>query len=199
MTIQGATASGGRARYHRTDVVEHALALLDNYGLADLSMRRLAGELGVQPSALYHHFDSKQLLLAAVAEEILDRGHRSVTASAWDEAVVRVCEQLRDAMLAYRDGVEVVATVHAFGLGAVRPEIRLRELLIAGGLSAELARVAARALMHFVLGSTADEQTRLQAGSAGAIAGDPFPHNDFRLGLGLLIDGLRSRLPVPGH
>ncbi|MGZ8727117.1 MAG: TetR/AcrR family transcriptional regulator, partial [Aeromicrobium sp.] len=47
-------------RYHRTDIVERAIGVLDQYGLADLSMRRIAAELGVQPSALYHHFANKQ-------------------------------------------------------------------------------------------------------------------------------------------
>ncbi len=69
-------------RYHRADVVDRALAVLDAYGLADLTMRRLGGELGVQPSALYHHFPDKQSLLAAVADEILARGRRQVT-SGW--------------------------------------------------------------------------------------------------------------------
>ena len=34
-------------RYHRTDIVEHAIGVLDQYGLADLSMRRIAAELGL--------------------------------------------------------------------------------------------------------------------------------------------------------
>ena len=57
--------------HHREDVVGRALAVLDDHGLADLTMRRLGSELGVQPSALYHHFANKQALLAAVADEIL--------------------------------------------------------------------------------------------------------------------------------
>ena len=64
-------------RYRRADVVDHAIAVLDAYGLADLTMRRLGAELGVQPSALYHHFANKQALLAAVADEILVRGART--------------------------------------------------------------------------------------------------------------------------
>jgi TetR/AcrR family transcriptional regulator, tetracycline repressor protein len=60
-------------RHRREDVVGRALAVLDDYGLADLTMRRLGAELGVQPSALYHHFPNKQALLAAVADELLAR------------------------------------------------------------------------------------------------------------------------------
>jgi len=34
-------------RHHRDDVVRHAIDVLDAYGLADLTMRRLAGELEI--------------------------------------------------------------------------------------------------------------------------------------------------------
>ena len=53
-------------------MLTQAVATLDRYGFADLSMRRLAASLGVQPGALYWHFANKQTLLLAVAEVILD-------------------------------------------------------------------------------------------------------------------------------
>src|SRR5687768_12625670 len=120
-------------RYHRSDVVERAVEVLDDYGLASLTMRRLGAELGVQPSALYHHFLNKQTLLAAVAYEILARGRRPRTASSWDGLVVEVCCELRVSMLAYRDGADVVATVYAFGLGAAGPVEELTEVLADAG------------------------------------------------------------------
>ena len=63
-------------RHHRSDVIDRAIAVLDEYGLESLTMRRLAAELGVQPSALYHHVPNKQSLLAAIADEIIRRGRR---------------------------------------------------------------------------------------------------------------------------
>lgn len=183
-------------RYHRADIVDRALGVLDGYGLADLSMRRLGAELGVQPSALYHHFANKQTLLAAVADEILARGRRAPRPAAWDARVVAVCLELRDAMLAFRDGAEVVATVHAFGLGAGAPYDELLEALEEGGVEEELARTATRTLLHFVFGHVSDEQTHLQAGSAGAIADQPRDGSDFELGLALIVDGIRLRHPA---
>ena len=56
---------------HKPDVVNTATAILDNYGIADLTMRRLARELNVSPGALYWHFADKQELLGAVADRIL--------------------------------------------------------------------------------------------------------------------------------
>ena len=181
-------------RHHRADVVERALAVLDRYGLADLTMRRLGTELGVQPSALYHHFVNKQTLLAAVADEILARGRPPAPERAdWQERAAAVCVGLREAMLAYRDGAEVVATVHAFGLGAAGPAEDLRDTLRVAGLPPALARTAARTLLHYVFGHVSEEQTHLQAGSAGAIVDEPREESDFLTGLSLVLDGIRLR------
>ncbi|WP_121252172.1 TetR/AcrR family transcriptional regulator C-terminal domain-containing protein [Nocardioides ferulae] len=185
-------------RYHRGDVVDRALVVLDRYGLGDLTMRRLASELGVQPSALYHHVPNKQTLLALVADEILARGPAHPRGGAWDARTTAVCTELREAMLAYRDGAEVVATAHAFGLGAGGPGEELEQVLADSGLDAELARVASRTLLHFVFGHVVDEQTHLQAGSAGAIDDAPrqVDDSDFAVGLALVVDGIRARRPA---
>ncbi len=149
----------------REDLVAVALRLLDPHGLADVSMRRVAGELELQPSALYHHVASKQELLAAVADEVLRRGARPRGAVSWDDRVVEVAHELRDAMLAYRDGAELVSTVIAFGLGATRPLEDLTAALTESGLPESLVPTAARTVLHLVLGHTLEEQTHLAWGS----------------------------------
>lgn len=181
-------------RHHRGDVVEHAIEVLDRYGLADLTMRRLGAELGVQPSAIYHHFANKQTLLAAVADELLARGLRPVGAGRWDERVQVACFQLRDTLLAWRDGAELVATVHAFGLGGHAAYDGIAEALSTGGLPDDLVPTASRTLLHLVFGHTTEEQTQLQASSAGAIDVAPRETSDFGEGLALVIDGIRVRL-----
>lgn len=182
-------------RYRRADVVRRAIEVLDTYGLGDLSMRRLAGELGVQPSALYHHFPDKQTLLAAVADEVLRRGRRPVPAGVrWDEELRSVCGSLRDAMLAYRDGAELVATAVALGLGGGQPGSDLYDALRRGGADEQVAAVGSRALLHYVFGHVVDEQTQLQAASIGAIDQELPASSDFALGLALLVDGLALRL-----
>ena len=102
--------------HHRSDVLAHAVTLLDTHGLSALTMRRLGSELDVQPSAIYHHFASKQELLAAVADEILARGARPRTAVEWPDRLREVCTELRLAMLACTDGADVVARILALGV-----------------------------------------------------------------------------------
>ncbi len=51
-------------------MVEAALALADAEGLDAVTIRRLAGELGVTPMALYWHFADKQALMGALADSL---------------------------------------------------------------------------------------------------------------------------------
>ena len=176
--------------HRRSDVVEHALEVLDRHGLADLSMRRLAADLGVQPSALYWHVANKRALLAAVADEVLHRGARPVPDGPWAERVTAYAHQLRDAMLAYRDGAELVATAQAFGLGEADPVGRLTAMLD----DSPVAQVAATTVLHFVLGHVTDEQTHLQASTAGAIDGDLSARaGTFATGLDIVVAGIAAQ------
>ncbi len=186
-------------RYRRADVVERAIGVLDERGLDDLTMRRLAADLGVQPGALYHHFTNKDALLAAVADALLDRGRRAMEIVTWEAELRLVCVELRDAMLAARDGAALVARVHALGLGAAEPQQRMAGALARAGADDHLARIGARTLLHFVFGHVVEEQVRrdadLGADLGADVGGDAREGDDFHLGLTLLLDGLRGQLP----
>jgi TetR/AcrR family tetracycline transcriptional repressor len=175
-------------RYRRTDVVDRAIVLLDQVGLEALSMRRLAADLGVRPSALYHHVAGKQELLGAVADEILARGRRPNEIVSWQAELRLVCVELRDIMLEHRDGAALVSMVRALGAGADEPVRRMASALAFAGADAELARVGAHTLFHFVFGHVADEQAH-----ASVAVATPEPA-DFSLGLGVILDGLAARL-----
>jgi AcrR family transcriptional regulator len=62
----------GRETLNREKIVERALEILDEDGLEGLSMRRLGDALGVEAMALYHHFPSKDAMLDAIVERILE-------------------------------------------------------------------------------------------------------------------------------
>src|SRR4051794_20762054 len=59
-----------RGELSRTAIVATALALIDEDGLDELSMRKLGRALGVEAMALYHHFPQKAALLDAVVAAI---------------------------------------------------------------------------------------------------------------------------------
>lgn len=176
-------------RYRRADVVGRAIDLLEEVGLGGLSMRRLAADLGVQPSALYHHVASKQELLGAVADEILARGRRSSEVLGWQDELRLTCVELRDTMLRHRDGAALVAAARAEGVGGDEPLRRMASALAFNGADDELARVGARTLFHFVFGHVADRQARGVRTAEGTDES-----SDFATGLGIVLRGLETRL-----
>jgi TetR/AcrR family transcriptional regulator, tetracycline repressor protein len=179
---------------HKRDVVDAATTLLDSYGMADLTMRRLARELAVSPGALYWHFANKQQLLGAVADRILD-GVPSAT------GIVDVCNRLRNALLSHTDGAELVSASFAAGQSLAMTEIlaRLTDAAAEAGVEPAHAELAARTVVYYVLGFTVDEQSRLQWEAAGAelpegqsvLSEDPSAR--FAFGLRLLLDGLSAQ------
>ncbi|MDR6167317.1 hypothetical protein CBF90_11025 [Microbacterium sp. AISO3] len=164
---------GGRAtRRSRDDVVDAALDLLDRVGLPDLSMRRLADHLGVQPSALYWHVENKQQLLAAVSARILGPVSADhADGATLDVAARDVAVRLHDSLLAYRDGAEVVSSSLALGLVEPPAHARLRAVALERGEPAALADTIGDAITHFVVGFTFHQQQRRSADAWGAASG----------------------------
>ncbi|WOF21729.1 TetR family transcriptional regulator [Microbacterium betulae] len=176
-------------RHDRAGIVDVALRILDAHGLADLTMRRLATELDVRASALYWHFESKQVLLAAVADRIV-----AEAAAADDAEPVVVATALRDALLAHRDGAEVVLSTQALALGEDAPRRRIAASLVAA-LDPDDAEQAATIVLQFVLGHASLVQQRIQAASLGVIEQDPATATadadaDFRRGIRIILAGL---------
>lgn len=182
----------------RSHVVDTALGILARVGLPDLTMRAIGTALGVQQSALYHHFDNKQALLGAVADEILARGpnRRTAKSSPWQDRVRRRCEDVHAAVTAYPDGADLVMSMWAFGLGGRAPFAGLCDLLTEAGLPTEITPTAARTLLHFVYGHAYDEQSHAQAARSGILTTERTP-TDFGAGLDLVLSGISTLVGPP--
>jgi TetR/AcrR family tetracycline transcriptional repressor len=201
----------------RDQVLAGALALLDEVGIDNLTMRRLATSLGVQNGATYWHFRSKQALLASMAETMLadltvdlDRTPR------WEEQLTELANRLHRALLAHRDGARIFAGVFFPLPNALAYGDTMIGLLRSAGLSARDAAWAVDTLTYYVVGHTIEEQlaadlpgrgdpalaqlaeavtTERYPNLAAAIEHIPAPHppEHFDYGLRLLINGLRAQ------
>jgi AcrR family transcriptional regulator len=202
--IEHRSGYGSEVQLHKRDVVEAATAILDTYGIADLTMRRLGRELNVSAGALYWHFANKQELLGAIADRILEPV--GDVPGDWRNRVVEVCGQLRDALLSHTDGAELVSASFAAGQSGAMTQIvaRLGEAATDAGVADAHAALAARTVVYYVLGFTADEQSRLQWDAAGAVLPDEQSvltdeaGDRFGFGLALLVDGIAARRAVVG-
>ncbi|MFO1329433.1 MAG: TetR/AcrR family transcriptional regulator [Rubrivivax sp.] len=89
---------GARAgpRLTPAGIVDAALALVAQDGLAQLSTRRLGDRLGCEAMSIYHHFPSKQHLLDALVDRVIG-------SLEWPDPALPPLQRVRAAVHAYRD------------------------------------------------------------------------------------------------
>jgi AcrR family transcriptional regulator len=180
-------------RYSKADVLGAAMRLLDEVGLPDLTMRKLAASLDLQPSAIYWHFESKQSLLAEMSNSIVAFAKPVVKHSDWRANATAEALALRDALLAFRDGAEIVSSTLALGLGANGFYERIFAAVTIEDLS--LRKAAAESIQFLVLGQVWHEQQRMQANSLGVVDNlDTLDSSGLGIGIQLILNGVNERV-----
>ena len=179
----------------REQVIATAVELLRRYGLGDLSMRRLARELGVAPGALYWHVANKQELLVEVADVLLAEVSEPTGDRPPAEALAALALAIREAIAPVPDGADVVALAYAVEPAAARPLRDVARLVGAAGVPLGERDHVVALVVHHILGSIAAQQDR-----ALAAAVDPeLPAPDavgetksFEIGMGVIVRGLTA-------
>lgn len=194
-------------------ITQAAMNILRQYGLADVSMRRVANSLGVAPSALYWHIDNKQSLIASMAEDIVrpvvnpaaSPGRAPISALGPEE----LSANLRRQLLSVRDGAEVVVAALAQPDSVVHTQlIDAFEVAVAEWGGPEMGAhtveqyAAASGLLHLTLGAASVEQSSLQLAAATGTGAAPVEANEIaraesaeaqhRIAVRLLLSGLRA-------
>jgi AcrR family transcriptional regulator len=84
------------------EIVGAALRVLQRYGVAGLTMRALADELGVSAMAPYYHVGSRDDLLARVADALMRRVEPPRdTNEPWEDRLWRYMRSMEDVLSAY--------------------------------------------------------------------------------------------------
>ena len=179
----------------RERVIGTAVDLLRRYGLGDLSMRRLARELGVAPGALYWHVSNKQELLVEVADALLSEVPEIAGDRPAAEALAALALAIREAIAPVPDGADVVALAYAVEPAAARPLREVSRLLAAAGVPvAERDHVAAL-VVHHILGSVGGQQDRARAAAVDPELPVPDATGEskaFEIGMGVIVRGLAA-------
>lgn len=133
-----------------------AVALVDRDGLDGLSMRRLAGELGVEAMSLYHHVRDKADVLDAVVGAVLDEMVLPASGTGRERAL-RVARELRRVVRAHPH-VHTLVVERAFrSPSVVAPSACLLDALADCGLSDDERIAAFWMLLSYVSGSLSCE------------------------------------------
>jgi AcrR family transcriptional regulator len=156
----------------RDAIVTAAVQLLDREGLAALSMRRLADELGTGAASLYWHVGSKDGLLDLVLDRVIGESNvPDPDPEHWQEQVKQVARDQRAASLRHPWVVRVSIGRIPMGPNALRYSERLLAILRAGGLPPLLAVQGYLLLIATINGFTIDET----GVDDGAAADSPLP------------------------
>lgn len=161
----------------RPQVLAAAVALADREGLAAVSMRHLAAELGVVPMALYKHVADKNDLVAGMIDLVVAGYAAPPPGLEWRDGVRRRVLAARDALLehpwlrpAIETATERTPAVLAH-MDAVAGE------LAGGGLSYDLVHHAMHALGHRIWGFSPEAFSSPAVPSGPSTPSPPSPPN----------------------
>jgi AcrR family transcriptional regulator len=79
----------------KAQIVKATLRLVATYGLAGASMSRIADEVGISNAALYRHFPSREDILIAAYDSLIERVFTWLSASRGHDAIERLREMGR--------------------------------------------------------------------------------------------------------
>ncbi|WP_030769436.1 TetR/AcrR family transcriptional regulator [Streptomyces sp. NRRL F-2664] len=188
-----------------------ALAVIDREGLAGLSMRAVAVELGISTMALYRYVQDRGELEALVVELVLgsvDSTPPPAATGTWQARITLLVDRLRATVGAHPDVLPLTFTHRHRSPSVLRWGETVLGVLTEAGLGPEERIVALRALLAYVIGAIQQEHLGALSGAGtAAIARLPaadFPHlteaargapsltpdREFHGGLALLLAGL---------
>jgi len=133
-------------------VLRTAMELADREGIAALSMRRLATELGVEAMSLYYYVRSKADILDGIVDLALSEVEPPSGGTDWKSAVRRSAVSYHDTLRRHR-WVTSVPTSGEASAAQLRYMDALLKRLREAGLSPELTHHAYHALDSHIVGS----------------------------------------------
>lgn len=139
-------------RLNRAVILDAALALINDEGAGALSMRRLGSRLGVEGMAIYHHFASRDELLSAIGDRLLEPLQGLELGGDWREACQRFATSLRDLVVAQPAAFQLLGLQPFETAPSLRPVERLLSVLVKRGFSPGAALAIYRATVSYARG-----------------------------------------------
>jgi len=206
-------------------IVTQSLRLLDTQGVTGFSMPNLGRALGADPTAVYRHFSSKDDLVLAIADRLIEEAMEGLPAhDCWVDTIIDMIRRQRRTYLAH----PAAASLSSFRTTGRPAEMRVVDRILgavmAAGFEGFEAAVVYRALADFTLGFCGGEAALLAlpeptqsvdraawTQAYRAVGHEEYPHiwrvrdelplvtdNDvFEAVLKIMITGLCERAPQP--
>jgi AcrR family transcriptional regulator len=217
--------STSRPRLSRERVLQGAVKVADTGGIASLTIRSLANELGVKPMSVYHHVANKDEILDGIVDIVFSEIELPVLGGDWQAEMRRRAASAREALrrhpwaiglvesrtnpgpatLKHHDavigtlrqaGFSVVMTAHAYALiDAYVYGFALSEASLPINGPETVPEVAEQMMEQF----PAADYPHLVEFSMEHVMKPGYDYGEeFEYGLGVVLDGLARSLPDPG-
>jgi AcrR family transcriptional regulator len=207
----------GRPRLSRERVLRAALAVADAGGIASLTIRSLAQELGVKPMSVYHHVANKDEILDGLVDIVFSEIELPTVGGAWRAEMRRRASSAREVLGRHRWAIGLLESRTSPGPATLRHHDAVLGTLLGAGFSRELTAHAYALIDSYVYGFALQEASLPFEGPEGVgdvagpimelMASGDYPHmvdmatsyyllpgydfaDEFELGLDLILDGL---------
>ena len=210
--------SGQPLGLSREAIVRKAMEMLDEHGLAKLSMRKLAAALGAAPMSLYWHVPTKDALIELCLDEIYSEFPLPAPDADWEPALREMMHSLRHLALRHPWWLRAIGEFTTIGPKAVAMADSMLEPMLRAGLTTAAAAQSVSTVSSFVTGFALAEANFAARGGMdepppdlGKIAdlyrekhpryvemlNDPavwMLEGQFEFGLDCVIDGIKARV-----
>jgi AcrR family transcriptional regulator len=194
----------------REKIAAAAIAIADAEGIASVSMRRIAQDLGVGTMSLYYYVKTKADLIAAMDDAIMGEVVAPSLHTNWRAALMAIATRTRDALMRHPWALHSMLSV-APGVNAMRHFEQCLEALAQTALTSEEKFTLLTTLDDFVFGYALREaapdknidldfaKSQLATGKYPRLAAVfaegrvPVSSDRFQLGLELILDMVAER------
>ncbi|HMQ28417.1 MAG TPA: TetR/AcrR family transcriptional regulator [Acidimicrobiales bacterium] len=211
-----------RPALSRDTIVTTAVALADEDGMAAVSMRKVAAELGVEAMSLYHHVANKDDLLDGMVDAVMAEFEVPDEAEDWRDALRHRCRSARAALRRHPWALGLIESRTSPGLDTLHHHDAVIGVLRSGGFTVAGAAHAFALLDAFLYGFALQERNlpfdsgdgagELAGEIVGQLTADQLPHlvematehvmrpgydfgDEFDHGLELVLDALDRARP----
>jgi AcrR family transcriptional regulator len=133
-------------------IVEESLRLLDAGGVAGFSMPKLGRALGADPTAVYRHFASKDDLVLAIADRLIQEATNGLTPDeCWVETLIDATRRLRRTYRAHPAAASLSFTRTTQRPAEIRAVDVLLDAVFRAGFEGLEAAVVYRSVADFAL------------------------------------------------
>lgn len=205
----------------RERALQVARALADAEGLEQLTMRRLAEELGVEAMSLYHHVPNKDAILDGMVDLVFAEIELPPTQVDWKTAIQLRATSVRGVLIRHPWAIRLMESRAAPGPATLAHHDAVLGCFRAGGFSVALTAHAYAVVDSYVYGfvltelnlpfKTTEETRELAGAIFDQLPPGAYPHlveltkehvlkpgysysNEFDFGLDLVLDGLERAL-----